>query len=270
MRFGSNRGRSMPAPTSTSVPRRTSWARPASIAVGLAGALEHDVDGVVDDAAGLGDGRHVERRRAGSTRVGADVGGERLAALGGLDARDVVDAQRARGRRSISAPMGPAPRTSTAVAGLDAALRDPVERDRQRLGQRGRARVEAVGHREQLVGRGDACSAANAPCSRPMPGVSAGLAQRRPAGDAHAARAAAQRRVRRRRCRRPPRVDVVADRGDHAGPLVAGQLPGCAPALEHHVQVAAADAAAARPRRARRRRRARAPEPPPRRPPRPP
>ena len=110
--------------------------------LGLAGALEHDVDGVVDHAHGLGHVRHLELLGVEHPR-GADGGGQRLAAGGGLGAAHVVDAHAPAARRCSSAPIGPAPSTSTRSPGCGAALVDAVEGDRQRLGQRGGPGVEA-------------------------------------------------------------------------------------------------------------------------------
>ena len=76
-----------------------------------------------------------------------------------------------------------------------------------------------------------------------MPGVPLRLAERRPVGLAHAALAAAEPGPADDRVAGLPPGDAVADRGDGADPLVAVPAAGHAPALEHHVQVAAADAA---------------------------
>ena len=72
--------------------------------LGLAGALEHHVDGVVDHAHRLGHVRHLELVGVEHPR-GADGGGQLLAAGRRLGAADVVDAHRpqrgdARARRS--------------------------------------------------------------------------------------------------------------------------------------------------------------------------
>ena len=149
MRFGSNFGRAMPAPTSTSVPARLSCASAASIAAAVARALERDVERLVDEV--------VRHRRRCSSSSGVDRRARRASrrARGGFVVRlahdDVVDAERLqRGDRQEAdrAAAGDEPaRAGPGAAGLG----DAVQRDRERLGERGV--LEARGRRGRAAPR---------------------------------------------------------------------------------------------------------------------
>ena len=95
IRFGSNRGRFDPGADQHEGAGPHQLGQPGLHRRGLAGALEHDVDGVVDDAGRARPCSARRARRGGAPGWRRPRGASCLAAGGGLDAADVVDAHRA-------------------------------------------------------------------------------------------------------------------------------------------------------------------------------
>ncbi len=165
MRFGSNLGRAMPAPTSTSVPPRFSCASADSCARPLpehSSATSNGSSTVSNGIAGCHEIGGVDHARA-------ELLAERAPALLGLAHDDVVDAERLEGRDREEAdraaagdePAGPGPGA--------AALGDAVQRDREGFGERGVLEREVVGNVERLRRPARSCSAAKAPCQASLP-----------------------------------------------------------------------------------------------------
>ena len=102
----------------------------------------------------------------------ADLGGQRLAGLGRLRAADVVDAERPQGGDGQGADRSGAEHEHP-IARRRRTLVDPVQRDGERLGERGGSRVEAVGHGEELVARRAACRWRRRPAPARCPGCRA-------------------------------------------------------------------------------------------------
>ena len=141
------RARWIPAPTSTSVPAALAAARARLPSPAVARALEHDVERLVDDVV-----RHRRQLRArpGATVRAPELLAQRAAAFVRLAHDDVVDAQRLqRGDRQEADRTAAGDEPARARPGT-AAARDAVQRDRQRLGQRGVLRsARSVGDAEQ-------------------------------------------------------------------------------------------------------------------------
>ncbi len=207
---------------------------------GIAGALEHHVHGIAHDLARLRDARHQEGVGVEHARR-AHGRGQRPPTLVRLGAADVVHAQRPQHRDAQRAD-GPGTEHQHPLTGPDLPLLHGVHRDRQRLGQRGRPRVDAVRDGQQLTGARALVGGERALAEPHARRLAIG-AERRAAGEAHRARPAALRGTADHRVARSPARDLIADRGHVAHPLVALPAPRRGPALEDHVEVAAADAA---------------------------
>ena len=136
MRFGSNFGRAMPAPTSTSVPAALELRERRLLRAAVARALERDVEGLVDEVV-----RHCGRRRApraSTVRAPSFSHSARRFSLR-LAHDDVVDAERLqRGDRQEADRAAAGDEPARAGPGA-AALGDAVQRDRERLGRARRA-----------------------------------------------------------------------------------------------------------------------------------
>ena len=209
----------------------------------VAGALEDDVDRVVDHGAR---DRTARGPRATSGPTTSVAPSRRASAWRTADGSLTFTSSTpmARSAAMVSAPIGPAPEHERALARLHAGVRDAVQRDRERLGERGFAQRHAVGHAQQL-----ALVDLRVVRERTLP-VAAGSG--RVAFDA-------QRRMARCGTSRtsphrgvgPPitasptdhRVTRRTDRDDDAAPLVAADRAAPSPTVEDHVQVAAAHAA---------------------------
>ena len=142
------------------------------------------------------------------------------------------------------APIGPAPDDHDAVARRGAGPGDPVQRDRQRLGQRRLARRSGPEAGERGLPPGPARSGRTRRRGRrrsnPAGSRTATACLRGSAGNV---RTSAWCRPRRSRRARQP-VDPLTERGDGTGELVAGHQAGLvAPPLEQHVDVRTADPA---------------------------
>ena len=227
----------MPAPTSDERAGSPELGQARLHGGRLAGALEHDVDVVVDDPGRLHDGRHLEVVGVEHPR-GPDRGGEGLAPLAGLGAAHVVDAHGPQGgdrQRSDRARAHHQRR----LAGLDAGPRDAVEGDGQGLGQRGRPGVDPGRPAQQLRG-GRHLVGGEGSLLGPDAGRVARGAQRRPVGPAHRAPAAPGHRPTDDRVADLPVGHRTAHRRHTPDPLVAVPAAPLAPALEDHVEVAAA------------------------------
>ena len=244
MRFGSNFGRAMPAPTSTSVPAALELRERRLLAAAVARALERDVERLVDEVV-----RHRRGRRAprASTDAGAELLAERAAALLRLAHDDVVDAERLE-RRDRQEPDRAAAGDEPAGAGPGAAgLGDAVQRDRERLGERRVLEREVVGHAQRLGGADRLVAG-----ERALPVAVVGAdpapldAQRRagPRGSTRTCRTWATGPPTTRSPTAQP-VTPGADRGDRARVLVALDHARPAAPLEEEVQVGAADPAVA-------------------------
>ena len=146
IRFGSNLGRAMPAPTSTSVPARLSCASAASWPRPLPEHSSATSNGSSTRSWGH---RGVSSSSGSTTRAPSFSQRARRRWLG-LAHDDVVDAERLE-RRDREEPDRPAAGHEPAGAGAGAAaLRDAVERDRERLDQRRVLQGEVIRHPERL------------------------------------------------------------------------------------------------------------------------
>jgi hypothetical protein len=135
------------------------------------------------------------------------------------------------------------PEHERALTRPDAGVRDAVQRDRERLCERGLTQRQATRHAQQLalVGLGVAREGA-------LP-IAAGSgrvpfeAQRRMPGAAHFTRATSRRRSSHHRVADRPPGDARTDSDDDAAPLVAADRAAPSPSVEDHVQVASAHTA---------------------------
>ncbi len=140
---------------------------------------------------------------------------------------------------------GPGTGHQHAVVRSDAREIDRVQRDRSRLGERGGAGVEFVGHEEQAVRSDDLVAAERTAGEVEEVGRLASQAHRRPTALARPAFTAARCGVRDNTRANGPfaGIDVGADRRDRPRPFVAEDRAGPRVALEDEVQIGAADAA---------------------------
>ncbi len=136
-----------------------------------------------------------------------------------------------------------ASRDEHSFAGLDAGTRDAVQCDRQRLGERGVTHRHTVGDAEELVGPdldevGEGTLELALFADLAAPGAEA-----RPARFAVLALTTPHRGTAHRRVTDLPAGHAGTHRRDRAGVLVAAHRIRPAPALEHEVDVGAADPA---------------------------
>ena len=209
------------------------------MALRLPGALDGPVVGLVDEVAGVPAGL-VELVGADDAG-GAEVAGQCLAGGSGLDHGEVGDPLGHEGGGGEGAD-GSGSEDDDPVVRLDLGLGDAVEGDGQGLGQRGLAQAQAVGQSEDLVLVGQRVAGERALVVT-RADVAPPQAERRSPGEAGPALTAAAGGSGHDRLAHRPPGDLGADGGDGAGVLVALDGVGRAPALQHHVQVAAAHAA---------------------------
>ena len=236
----SNRGRRMPAPTSTSRPIRESWARTSLDGLGPARALEDDVEGLP----------HEVHRHEGNIEgvgreclSGADGEGPLPPSRSGLAHDDVLhsgagescDCQQADGART---------RDEHPFAWADAAAGDRVEGDGQRFGEGCGAQGEGGVHRQQAGGRRQHVAGEGPLVTVAHDGIPS-FAQRRASGRAVRAGATPDDVAAHDGAADVPTLDAGTDGRHPARPLVPADASGLAPSFENHVEIAPADAAVA-------------------------
>ena len=233
----------MPAPTITSRPPRRSWLKPASMAAFLP---EHSST-TSTARSEMRSGSHIGNswRSSGcSTRSAPSWAASSARAGAGSTATTVMP--RATSAAIVSAPIGPAPMTSarspstspervmpcSATANGSASAASRIERPSGRAHQRPLVEQDVAprthpGARRRRCRRGGSRTGTAGPRGSAGSGRTS-VTARRPPG------------------RRPSTPSTSGpDRGDRAGPLVAADVAGLAPSLDHHVEVGAAHPAVA-------------------------
>ena len=162
-----------------------------------------------------------------------------MPALRHHDVADTPAAQH-RGRQQAD---GATTRHEHAIVGRDLREVDAVQRDRSRFGERGGTRRQIAGDAQEPGRRCGLEAAEGAPREVEQVGGFATQAYGRPAACARSAPTAARSRVDDDARADLPPVHLIADRGDGSGPFVAEHRARSRVALEHEVQVRAADAA---------------------------